>query len=100
MGIFLSSFLSKTMSNNNKGSVPRFYLSEVVHGWQKTQQAKVGVNNGDSTNPLPTQDLHHTVVTPVYSQVQEEDGQEVVRCSRGARDAKIQAEYHIDQANK
>lgn len=75
-------------------------LSEEVHCWKEAQQAKVGIDNWDSTNSFPRQDLHNTVVRPVHSQVKKEYSKEVVRSSRSCTYSKIEADSYIYQANK
>ena len=76
------------------------YLSEEVHCRKKAQQAKVCINNGDSTNSFPRHDLHDTVIRPVHSQVKKEYSKEVVGCSRSCSYSKIEADNNIYQADK
>ena len=76
------------------------YLSEKVHGWHEADEAQVWINDWYFVDLLAGNDLHGTIVRPIYDQIEEEYNQKVVGGAGGSGYTKVKAKSNVDESNK
>ena len=74
-------------------------LSEEIQGGKEAEETKRCIDERYVVKRFSMKQFHGAVVRSIQSEVEEEDGEEVVGSSRSAGDAEVKTEKHVNNCH-